>query len=269
MIGRVTLCAAALISSAAPAQTAPKQPTGKWVVEFADHDCILSRPYGTTAKGTLILSLRKMPMETGIALLVIKYGGHHEMTGGKAELDFGTGEPLETHFGAYSTTSDLRMIWIGVTDESYRGATKSGVVRVSAPREVREAFAVPGLGPALKLLDQCAMNLGELWGIPKEQQLRVSKPAKLTNPEGLFSSSDYPTSALRKDVTGKTVLRLMVDEAGKPTDCVILKPSGDKALDNRSCGVLMHRAQYEPAQDLEGKPMRSLAVTAINWILAN
>jgi outer membrane biosynthesis protein TonB len=143
------------------------------------------------------------------------------------------------------------------------------VIHVSVPGEVDQSFAVPGIGPALKLLDQCAANLGELWGIPKEQQKRVVKPAKLINRETLFNSGDYPVGAFKKDVSGKTVVRYFVDGRGVPSECLVLKPSGSKDLDSRSCAILMSRARFEPARDINDKPMRSVAVLDINWLLMN
>ena len=269
MIGRLLTLAAAISSSAAPAQTAPKQPTGKWTVDFADHECILARPYGRTTKDTLILAFKKLPMEAGIGVYVFKYGGKRSMNDRKAELDFGGGKPVESGFSAFPLESGLRMIALGVEDGAYNAAVRSGLVHVGVPREMSETFAVPGLGPALKVLDQCALSLGEIWGIPKDQQLRVATPAKWINREGLFSSNDYPAAALKNDASGKTVLRLMVDEAGKPSDCIILKPSGERSLDSRSCGIMTRRAQFEPARDIAGKPMRSVSVTTINWLLFN
>ena len=265
MFGRVLALCALLINVGA---TGPeiRPPTDKWTVEFADHDCILSRPYERTMKDSLILSFKKLPMEPGIDVYVFKYRGSSEIKDGKAQLDFGSGKPNEMRFIAYPTLSGMRMISLRVEDDSYKAAIQSGQIGVSIPREVHETFAVPGLGPALKLLDQCALNLGELWGIPKEQQLRVEVPAKL-DMHRLFSSSDYPNSAIRKEASGRTVLRVTVDEAGKPLDCVILKSSGEKSLDTRSCTVLMSRAQYRPAQDAEGKPIRSVTVTVIDWML--
>lgn len=268
MIVRALVLGALLLSTAA-AEPQPRAPTGKWTVDFADHDCILARPYGKTTKDTLILAFKKLPMETGIGVYVFKYGGKRSMGGGKAELDFGEGKPVESGFSAFLLESGLRMIALGVEDGAYNLAATSGLVHVSVPHEVNETFAVPGLGAALKVLDQCALNLGELWGIPKDQQLRVATPAKWINRKGLFSSYDYPMAALKNDASGKTVLRLTIDEAGKPSDCIILKPSGDRSLDSRSCGIMTRRAQFEPARDMAGKPMRSVSVTAINWLLFN
>jgi TonB family protein len=265
MIGRILALCALLINVAAT-EPEVRAPTGKWTVEFADHDCILSRPYERTRNDSLILSFKKLPVEPGIDLFVFKYRGGGEIRDGKADLNFGSGRPGETKFVAYPTVAGLRMIVLHVDDDAYKAAVQSGQVRLSVPREVHETFAVPGLGPALKLLDQCALNLGELWGIPKEQQLRVSAPAKLDT-RSLFSSGDYPISAIRKEASGRTVLRVTVDEVGKPLDCVILKSSGEKSLDTRSCTVLMRRAQYQPAQDVAGKPIRSVSVTIIDWML--
>ena len=257
------------MSAAVAAAPEPTQPTGKWTVEFADHDCILARPYGTTAKDTLILAFRKLPMSTGISIDIFKSGGQRAWGGGKAELYFGVDEPIQTGFAAYLVTSGLRRIDLWVADDSYKQAVRSGFVQVRVPHEINKTFAVPGLGPALSLLDQCALNLGELWGIPNDQQMRVGKPAKMINPYEVFHSSDYPDSAIREEASGRIVLRYLVDEAGKPSDCLILKSSGNRALDSKSCTLLIRRARFDPAQDAGGTSMSSLGVMRIDWLLFN
>jgi outer membrane biosynthesis protein TonB len=47
----------------------------------------------------------------------------------------------------------------------------------------------------------------------------------------------------------------------------LLKSSGNKFLDAASCSKLVKRARFEPALDIQGRPMRSISITAINWFL--
>jgi TonB family protein len=255
-----------LTTSGTAAAAAPKQPTGKWVAEFGDHQCVLSRAYGT-ADDALILAFQKLPTQTGIELIVLRTGKSLDLTGGRARIGFQKETTLEARFGGYRVGSDLRRISVRIEDESYRAAVESGAVSLSIPKELEEGFAVPGFGSALKVLDQCVVNLGEVWGIPKDHQSRVSRPAKVIEPGSLFDSNDYPIGALKEDASGKAVVRLIVDEEGRPSDCTLLKSSGNKFLDAASCSKLVKRARFEPALDIQGRPMRSISITAINWFL--
>ncbi len=47
MLGRVLAFAVLTMSSAAAAAADPKKPTGKWIVEFADAQCVATRNYGS------------------------------------------------------------------------------------------------------------------------------------------------------------------------------------------------------------------------------
>ena len=267
MFARVLACAVLLSTSGIAAAADPKQPTGKWVAEFGDHQCVLSRAYGT-ADNALILAFQKLPTQTGIELTVLKTGKSTTLANsGLARVGFRKGSSVEVAFGAYRLRSGIRRISVGIDDESYRAATESGAVSLSIPKELEEDFVLPGFGPALKVLDQCVVNLGEVWGISKDLQARVSKPAKLIEPKSLFDSNDYPDGALKEDASGKTIVRYVVDEAGRSSDCVVLKSSGNKLLDLATCSKLLKRARFEPALDAKGRPMRSVSVTAVNWLI--
>ena len=267
MLTRVLTCAALLSTAVTAVAAEPKQPTSKWLAEFADHQCILSRAYGTP-KNVLILAFEKLPTQTGIQLTVLKTDRSTIQAHGWARVGFLKASAVDVAFGAHRVGSDVRkIIFEKIEDESYRAAVESGVVSLSIPKELEEAFAVPGFGPALKILDQCVVNLGEVWGISKDHQARVSRPAKLIEPRSLFDSNDYPDGALKKDASGKTIVRYAVDEAGRSSNCVVLKSSGNKLLDLASCSKLLQRARFEPALDVQGRPMSSISVTAVNWLI--
>lgn len=266
MFARVLACAALLSTAGTAVAAEPKQPTGKWVAEFADHQCILSRAYGAPNE-VLILAFQKLPMRPGVELNVLKTDKRTAPGYGRARVGFLKGSSVEAAFGAYRVGPKVRKISVGIEDESYRSAAETGTVSLSIPKEIEESFAVPGFGPALKVLDQCVVNLGEAWGISKDQQTLVGRLAKVIEPEALFDSNDYPDRALKEDASGKTIVRYVVDEAGRSSDCVVLKSSGNKSLDLATCSKLLQRARFEPALDLQGRPMRSISVMVVNWLI--
>lgn len=266
MIGRALTCLA-LAGSSAPAAAAPLQPTGKWTVDFANHECLLARPYARRDEA-LILGFRKLPMSAGIEVITIRPSRKLRGVKSQARISFAE-TPASLDYYAFRVGEKQRTITVDVKDDSYKAAVQSGVIGLDVPDEITADFAVPQLGAALKILDQCTLNLGEVWGIPKAQQLKLSRPAKMRDGTVLFSSDDYPQAALKNDVVGMTVVRLMIDESGRASDCVIVMSSKDKALDTASCAKLLKRADYEPALDLQGKPMRSLAIMKIRWMIMN
>ena len=258
-----------LLNLAAADPPEMRAPTAKWMVEFADNDCIVSRYYGTTRDDAVILAFKKLPMQDGIDVYLIKDNARTSAwRNGRAKIEFGNGQPLDTKFGAYEVTSGLRRIALSVEDESYRDAVRSGRVTLNIPGEANVTFAVPNFGGALKLLDQCVVNLSDAWGIPKDQQTRTKVAARPAGSwDRIFVSQDYTRDAMQANASGRTIVRYVVDETGRPSDCVVLKPSGTFSLDQRTCSVLMRRGRFKPALDINGKPMRSLVVTGVGWLM--
>ena len=246
-----------------------RTPTAKWMVEFADNDCIVSRYYGTSRDDAVILAFKRVPMQDGIDVYLIKDNPKtNAWRNGRAKIDFGSGKPIDAKFGAFEVTSGLRRIALSIEDESYRTAVQSGRVSLIIPGESDDSFAVPNFGGALKLLDLCVANLSDAWGIPKDQQTRIKVKAKPAGSwDRIFVSQDYPPDAMQANASGRTVVRYAVDETGHPSDCVVLKQSGTPSLDQRTCSVLMRRGRFKPALDANDKPMRSLMVTGVGWLM--
>ena len=260
-----------LLSAAAASEPAlaadPRTPTGKWVVEFAENECLLSRSYGTDRK-PLFLAFDQVPMETGLQLILLKKGGRRDLRRGTARVDFGDGRQTVADYGALPLVGGTRRITIEIEDDSYRAAVSTGVMSAEIRGEISESFAVPGFGEALNTLKKCTIELGEQWGFPAEHQARLAKPSRSVKKlREYFTSADYPVAALRQDASGRVRARIAVDESGRPTECVIMASSGNPALDAATCRILTARARFDPALDVAGKPMTSVAVATIYWIL--
>jgi len=95
---------------------------------------------------------------------------------------------------------------------------------------------------------------------------RVSQAAKArANLNSLFSTDDYPQSALRNEEQGTTAVRLTVGTDGRVTDCTITSGSGSTALDTATCNILRRRARFTPAKDQAGNPISDTATARIRW----
>ena len=94
----------------------------------------------------------------------------------------------------------------------------------------------------------------------------VSRAAKAKgNLPSLFSTDDYPPSALRNEETGTTAVRLTIGTDGRVSDCTVTASSGSTALDNATCNIIRRRARYTPAQDQAGNPITGSDSTRIRW----
>ena len=96
----------------------------------------------------------------------------------------------------------------------------------------------------------------------------VSQAARAkANLNSLFSTDDYPQSAIRNEEQGTTAVRLGVGTDGRVTDCSITSSSGSTALDNATCSIIRRRARYTPAQDQAGNPISGSDSARIRWEL--
>lgn len=266
MIGRAIAFLAAVAMVAAPAQAAPRQPTGKWVLDYAQDECLLAREYGT-ADNTLILTFRKFPMDEDIGIFVFKSGTKGDIGGGQAQISFGGANTVAPYFGAYDLMGKpVRRIETSVREDQFAEALRTEAISIRAPGEVTETFSVPKIASALGMLNECALNLGQAWGIPIEQQKSMRKSAKAIGKA--LTSADYPDQALKDDLNGRAQVRLMVDDAGRVTDCVALKSNPNKVFAETTCRVLRKRARFVPALDVHGKQMKSVVVYIVNFRIA-
>lgn len=260
---------AALTSQVLASQSALRQPTGKWLVEYAKDQCLLSRGYGTDTK-PLIVTFERLPMMQKVGIFVLKNANKQEMEGGEIEVGTGDGHSASSRFSAYTIPSrDLRLVHTEVSGEVLTSIGRSERVDIRASGELNERFAVPGIGAALRALDDCTLDLGRAWGFTIEQQKAMRQAAEPVVKLGtFFSSDDYPSAALKNGEMGRAKVKISVAANGSPTACALTRPSGSKALDDVTCRKLMKYARFRPAVGQDGKPMPSMYLTSVSWLLA-
>ena len=60
------------------------------------------------------------------------------------------------------------------------------------------------------------------------------------------SDDDYPPAALRRHVEGAVTARLTIELRGHVENCVVIRSSGDRELDETTCRLLLRRARFKP-----------------------
>jgi TonB family protein len=259
--------AAGLVFVSAQASAEDRLPTQKWVVEFADDDCVMSRQFGTE-KDPLILAIRKYPMNNDSDMFILLGSKDKAFRSGKAALEFRPGQPkVEVSYDAYGLAAkDLRRVSIDLTEEQFEAMEQAGRVGIAIPGEVEGAFQLSSLPQVLKLGDRCAVELGEEWGFSAQEQARIRTPPK-GDVLKVVSNDDYPADAIRNGEQGKVLARLTIEPTGKAVDCVVLQSSGSTSLDQTTCRLGMRRAHYSPAIDIDGKPVRGLVTISLRWVI--
>jgi TonB family protein len=262
---RLIACAGLLLSQPASAAP-PRQPVGKWLVDYGDTACTAARNYAPADK-PVTLAFRPSPNGTVVRLMVARPGRvpsphHFDVT------TTITSEKAKTTGLRFETTDKKRdIIWINFDRAALDGLHAAGEIAIKAGVAIDERFALPGIADVLKALDRCNADLRKHWNVedavgavPLSQGATALKPLYR-----LLSPDDYPAQAARERASGSTRIMLMVDETGALKDCLVEETSGIASLDAMSCGVLLQRAKFTPALDNAGKFARSVLTVRISW----
>lgn len=92
-------------------------------------------------------------------------------------------------------------------------------------------------------------------------------PEPIISIPSLFAVSDYPPAALAKNAQGITDYRLRIDATGRVEKCEIERSSGNADLDAATCRVITKRSRFRPAVDAAGRPVSSVYLGMIHWII--
>jgi len=95
----------------------------------------------------------------------------------------------------------------------------------------------------------------------------VKAPTPASDPGGWVTPGDYPKTALNGGVQGVTGFRLDVDSSGRVDDCSITQSSGSLDLDQATCQLIMERARFTPALDIQGHPTPGHYVSRVKWMI--
>lgn len=283
---RRTLAILAVAAIACPA-TAPaaaaeaRQPTGKWIVDFDDAQCVARRNYGSS-DDPLYLVVKAPPLGDVLQIAVVRKGELRVADQTKGEILFDENPPIRTTLLAFgveelghrvlSVNLPLRDLAPMRTASRLRIRTGKGGGLVLGRRpdadgkRYGEDFALAQMEPLLKVLDECAADLRQVWNVtPEEGPTPTLKERASRDLAGVFRGDDYPAEAIYENMRGKVALALLVDETGRIADCSVVETSGAAVLDAQSCGILMKRARLKPAVGRDGKPAKDAFVQTVRW----
>ncbi|MHA6719641.1 energy transducer TonB [Sphingomonas sp. RS6] len=84
---------------------------------------------------------------------------------------------------------------------------------------------------------------------------------------GHIDGSDYPRAALRAGASGTVGLRFIVGVKGRVTHCTVTRSSGNAALDETTCRLIVKRFRYRPSLDAAGRPYADTVTGEQVWEL--
>ncbi|UAB79110.1 TonB family protein [Erythrobacter sp. SCSIO 43205] len=131
-------------------------------------------------------------------------------------------------------------------------------------REVR--LETGPLGEAFEVLNTCTSDMLKDWGFDVETQRLVAKGPVWTNRDAVTRRivDSYPRAALRRGESAILRMRVTIDEQGGVEDCVINEVTRTETLESPACEQ-MQKAEFEPAVNVVGQPVRSFFTTSITY----
>jgi protein TonB len=82
-----------------------------------------------------------------------------------------------------------------------------------------------------------------------------------------LSRGDYRALAAGRMPAGRAMVSLRVEPTGEPTNCRVLRSSGDPYVDAGLCPLIMTRLRFRPALDDHGRPIAFQLDYVATWTL--
>ncbi|MFU7527184.1 energy transducer TonB [Qipengyuania sp. ASV99] len=126
------------------------------------------------------------------------------------------------------------------------------------------SFETGDMGPPLQALDVCSADFVRAWGLDVEQHKQFTRLARWTNEQEVAREIQkyYTRSALNRGEQAIIRMRVIVDEDGSVSECKLFESTETERLESKACEE-MEDAEFEPALDASGQPMRSFYTTNI------
>lgn len=265
MIGRGVAFVAALLSREAYAEAVPKQPTGKWVVNFDDAQCVASRNYGSKDQ-PLFFVIKAPPLGDVMQISFVRSGSRIDADQVDATITVDDSAPLRVSMVKFAPKgANTRVHQVNLPVESFSSIRQATRITVRSGG-LQETLSLSGMEPLMRTMQTCVADLRQVWNVTEADKPHpLVKQHAVANLKGIFKPSDYPGVALRDDAMGTVSLGLLIDERGNVADCTVVGTSEAASLDAQSCVIVRGRAKFTPALGLDGKPTKSSYLQRITW----
>lgn len=289
LIAQLFLAIAALLASSSPARAADEPrvfaPSSEWKLSSDAESCWITRQFGSGDEG---LRFQLQSFGPGESYKLLLYGKPlPDREGGVVEVQtrFNPDDRALANRGVLSSVGGKPQLVLRTALEmsSRTEARRSGtpmaamidVVREAAVDEFVVAFS-RGRPLALQLgsmrepigqLRQCSLGLLRNWGLdPVLQQTLTHLPTPIDIGQWL-TPGKFPYDYYRNNRSAMVHYRLMVDEQGMPTSCVIQAPKAGTSAEIIACREIMKMAKFEPARDARGSPVASYFNSSVFFVM--
>lgn len=269
------LAAAMLMQTASGAPPAALPPSGKWVIEYEENMCVLSRTYGTGEAARLVAI---KPVTFGdvadIVMVTDDRSTDYRLEKGRLVLQPG-GAVIEGRVRSWRVPDQPKhVVALEVPRTSLPQIAAATGLAITADG-TNVSIVQAGGTKALAALDACEKDLatslepdGRVIGDTVPELSPIADPATASGPAAQWiTTDDYPAEALRLRLDGTTDARWVIGIDGRVKKCIVTARSDHPGLDAVVCKALEKRGRYRPAQDANGRAIESKASRRVVWRL--
>lgn len=277
------LVAAGLALPAVPAQAADESgrlaPSSEWSVSSDGESCLIVRRFG--GEGGVSFGLQAFSPNASLYNTIVRGDPLPHRDAGALDIEYRYGRdaqavaatgllgggrnPRVTFFAPLEPASVLEARRNGeppsAADAAREAAIDEFAIAFSRGRPL--VLQLGSMAAPLRQLRECAATLPEKWGMDPAVQRSLSRPAVPLDMGSWLGPGNYPWEYLRNGLSVRVHLRLMTDERGAVSRCVVQAPRGDNIAGTVACSEIAETARFEPALDAEGRPVASYFTTSI------
>lgn len=284
LLSLVALGAPAVAHAAEPVVL---EPSGPWRLDYAEQKCRLARMFGEGENRHALFFEQSGP-SAEFGFTAAGPGFKRFRASRDVKLQFGDRqEPRETEpflgelsgIGTAVIYSALTLehdpdnprddsvveekLLTSLPEPEMSTASQADLVRLSQGKRSVE-IRTGNLEAPMKALVTCTHDLVDHWGLDVEKHKTLTRMPYWLNVDSVARriQKKYPSSALRIGEQGIMRLRVIVEKDGSVSECMIENATEVEALESPACQD-MRKAQFDPALDANGEPMRSFYTTSI------
>ncbi|MEO0871884.1 MAG: energy transducer TonB [Pseudomonadota bacterium] len=262
------------------------QPSSDWNIEFGPDRCRLSRLFGTKEEPHIVYFEQAGPSARFALTMAGKELRIFEQHFNHLSMNPGDGYPRVDHYwgeirgiGPAVTVleHDISEDLVSETEavESYDSMELPAIDLDEAAKIDRIfyghkgtaiAFETGNLSAPFQALNSCTSDFLRAWGLDQDQHAKFKSLPVLQNERDIDRSVKklYPSMARLRGAQAIIRLVAIVEADGSMSDCWLQNATEGARFKSPACKV-MQDAEFAPALDVNGEPMRSYFVKTLNY----
>jgi len=274
--------ALAPVSGVAMTKDVSLEGSSNWLVNWAEHSCVLARKFGT-ADAPMWLSMRTYSPSYHFEITIAGKAVSQLQPPKSFTIAYGAGSPIEVRRYQVGRIAEYgpALIFSGEmaasdsddSDEDGHDARlypdapfEAQLDRIELMTPYRKlVFNTGPMKRALDSLRQCTDNLVKGWGLDPAVQSSLSSRVKAENIRTWAQKiqASYPLELLSQNKEARVNVLVIVDEHGMPKNCDTWQAFDNTDFKVRACGIILRDARFTPAKDKDGRVTASYYTTVI------